>query len=119
MICNSNKRISCDTYASDLGDKLVSDYQNPKDSGRRPKRLLSDNNHIKNDTISVVCHPDKVHFVGNTGIVIELIMTYSFFESVEITEARISRKGGASCLKHSRKLPPQIQEMIQHEYHIS
>jgi len=22
MICNSNKRISCDTYASDLGDKI-------------------------------------------------------------------------------------------------
>jgi len=58
MICNSNKRISCDTYASDLGDKLVSDYQNPKDRGR-PKRLLSDNNHIKSDTISVVCHPDR------------------------------------------------------------
>jgi hypothetical protein len=46
MICNSNKRISCDTSASDLGDKLVSDYQNP-DSRGRSKRLLSDNNHKK------------------------------------------------------------------------
>jgi len=42
-----------------------------------------------------VTQADKVHFVGNTGIVIELIMTYSFFEGMEITEARISRKGGA------------------------
>ena len=66
-----------------------------------------------------VTQTDKVHFVANTGIVIELNMTYSFLESMEITEARISRKRGASYLKHSRKLPPKIQEMIQHEYHIS
>jgi hypothetical protein len=117
-IRNSNKRISCDTYASNLGDKFVSGYRNPKDSRGGPKRLLSDNNHTKNNTISVVCHPDKVHFVGNTGIVTELIRTYSFFESVEITKACISRQGGASYLKHSRKLPPQIQKTIQHEYHI-
>jgi len=72
MICNSNKRISCDTYASDLGDKLVSDYQNPKESGGRPKRLLSDNNHIKMIPFRwFVTQRDKVHFVGNTGTGIE------------------------------------------------
>jgi hypothetical protein len=41
-IRNSNKRISCDTYASNLGDKFVSDYHNPKGSRGRPKRLVSD-----------------------------------------------------------------------------
>jgi len=66
-----------------------------------------------------VIKTDKVHFVGNTGIMTELIRTYSFFENVEITKACISRQGGASYLKHSRKLPPQNQKTIQHEYHIS
>jgi hypothetical protein len=59
MICNINKRISCDTYASDLGDKLVSDYQNPKDSRGRPKRLLSDNNDIKMISFRWFCHQDR------------------------------------------------------------
>jgi len=110
----------CDTYASDLGDKLVSDYQNPKASRGRPKRLLSDNNHIKMIPFRwFVTQTDKVHYVDNTGIETELIMTCSFFEDMEITDARISRKGGTSYLKHSRKLSPQIKEIIQHEHHIS
>jgi hypothetical protein len=76
MICSNSN-------VSDLGDILVSDYQNPKDSRGRPKRLLSDNNHIKMIPFRwFVTQTDKVHFVGNTGIVIELIMTYSVFEGM-------------------------------------
>jgi hypothetical protein len=111
MFGNSNNRILCETSASDLGDKLVPDNHNHKESIGRPIRLLCDNNHIQMTLFRwFVTQRDKVHFLGNTGILIELIMTYSSFKCVKITDGRISRKGAASYLKHSRKLPPQIQD---------
>jgi hypothetical protein len=63
MIGNSNKRILCDTSASDLGDKLVSDNHNHRNSRGRPIRLLCDKNYIKMISFRwCVTHRDKVHF---------------------------------------------------------
>jgi hypothetical protein len=115
MIGNSNNRILCDTSASDLGDKLVSDTHNHKESRGRPIRLLCDNNHIQMTFFRwCVTQTDKVIFGGNTGILIKLIMKYSSFKCIKITDGRISRKGAASYLKHLGSFHHKFK-MTQHE----